>query len=116
MVIKKELTIEELEARICNDKMLLKKMKEERSKRDNTTSLEQRKTKTMARAQERSNSQLTHNVNRYMIKMMEVCDARGFIYGVIPHEGKPMSGSSENLRGWWKDIVKFEGGEMECKV
>ena len=43
-----------------------------------------------------------------MLKMMEVCDARGFIYGVIPHEGKPMSGSSENLRGWWKDIVKFD--------
>ncbi|RHN51815.1 putative transcription factor EIL family [Medicago truncatula] len=43
-----------------------------------------------------------------MLMMMEVCDARGFIYGVIPHEGKPMSGSSENLRGWWKDIVKFD--------
>ena len=43
-----------------------------------------------------------------MLKMMEVCDARGFIYGVIPHEGKPMSGSSDNLRGWWKDIAKFD--------
>jgi hypothetical protein len=50
---KKELTIEELEANISKDKMLLKKMKEERSKRDNTTTLEQRKRKTMARAQER---------------------------------------------------------------
>ncbi|XP_013452426.3 protein ETHYLENE INSENSITIVE 3 [Medicago truncatula] len=43
-----------------------------------------------------------------MLMMMEVCDARGFIYGVIPHEGKPISGSSENLRGWWKEIVKFD--------
>jgi hypothetical protein len=50
---KKELTIEELEAKISKDKMLLKKMKEERSKRDNTTTLDQRKRKTMARAQER---------------------------------------------------------------
>ncbi|XP_003619645.3 ETHYLENE INSENSITIVE 3-like 1 protein [Medicago truncatula] len=54
----------------------------------------------MARAQDR--------ILRYMLMMMEVCDARGFIYGVIPHEGKPISGSSENLRGWWKDIVKFD--------
>ena len=51
---KKELTIEELEAKIYKDKTLLRKMKEERNQRDNTTSsLEQRKRKTMARAQER---------------------------------------------------------------
>jgi len=49
----KELTIEELEAKIYKDEMLLRKIKEERSKRDNTISLEQRKRKTMARAQER---------------------------------------------------------------
>lgn len=40
--------------------------------------------------------------------MMEVCDMRGFVYGIIPDKGKPMSGSSDNLRGWWKERVKFD--------
>lgn len=40
--------------------------------------------------------------------MMEACDVRGFIYGIVPENGKPMSGSSDNLRGWWKERVKFD--------
>lgn len=43
-----------------------------------------------------------------MLKMMDVCDIRGFIYGIIPETGKPTSGSSDNLRGWWKERVKFD--------
>ena len=46
--------------------------------------------------------------HRYMLKMMEVCDVQGFVYGIIPKKGKPMSGSSDNLRGWWKERVKFD--------
>ncbi|XP_003598364.3 uncharacterized protein [Medicago truncatula] len=39
---------------------------------------------------------------------MEFCDVRGFVYGVVPDNGKPLIGCSENLRGWWKDQVNFE--------
>ncbi|KAF1894104.1 hypothetical protein Lal_00004023 [Lupinus albus] len=39
---------------------------------------------------------------------MEVCDAKGFVYGIIPEDGKPLTGCSENLRGWWKEKVKFD--------
>ncbi|OEL38789.1 ETHYLENE INSENSITIVE 3-like 5 protein [Dichanthelium oligosanthes] len=56
--------------------------------------------KAMLRAQD--------GVLRHMLKMMEACNARGFVYGVIDEAGEPMSGSSDNLRGWWKDKVSFD--------
>ncbi|KAL5211615.1 hypothetical protein ABZP36_022462 [Zizania latifolia] len=56
--------------------------------------------KAMLRAQD--------GVLRHMLKMMEACNARGFVYGVIDEAGEPMSGSSDTLRGWWKDNVSFD--------
>lgn len=43
-----------------------------------------------------------------MLKLMEVCQARGFVYGIIPEKGKPVSGSSDNLRAWWEENIKFD--------
>lgn len=40
--------------------------------------------------------------------MMEVCKAQGFVYGIIPENGKPVSGASDNLRAWWKEKVRFD--------
>lgn len=45
---------------------------------------------------------------KHMLKLMDVCNAQGFVYGIIPENGKPISGASENLRHWWKDKVKFD--------
>ncbi|TVU29564.1 hypothetical protein EJB05_21136, partial [Eragrostis curvula] len=56
--------------------------------------------KAMLRAQD--------GVLRHMLKMMGACNARGFVYGVIDEAGEPMSGSSDSLRGWWKDNVSFD--------
>lgn len=56
--------------------------------------------KAMLRAQD--------GVLRHMLKMMEACNARGFVYGVINEAGEPMLGSSDSLRGWWKDNVSFD--------
>ncbi|AQK53166.1 ETHYLENE INSENSITIVE 3-like 5 protein [Zea mays] len=56
--------------------------------------------KAMLRAQD--------GVLRHMLKMMEACNARGFVYGIIDEAGDPMSGSSDSLRGWWKDNVSFD--------
>uniref|UniRef100_A0A453PSM9 Ethylene insensitive 3-like DNA-binding domain-containing protein n=1 Tax=Aegilops tauschii subsp. strangulata TaxID=200361 RepID=A0A453PSM9_AEGTS len=47
-------------------------------------------------------------VLRHMMKMMQSCNARGFVYGVIDEAGEPTSGSSDSLRGWWKDKVVFD--------
>ncbi|RCV06959.1 hypothetical protein SETIT_1G205600v2 [Setaria italica] len=65
--------------------------------------------KAMLRAQD--------GVLRHMLKMMEACNARGFVYGVIDEAGEPMSGSSDSLRGWWKDNVSFDrAGPMALTV
>ncbi|RLM73531.1 putative ETHYLENE INSENSITIVE 3-like 4 protein isoform X1 [Panicum miliaceum] len=56
--------------------------------------------KAMLRAQD--------GVIRHMLKMMEACNARGFVYGVVAEDGVPVSGSSDSLRGWWKDDVGFD--------
>ncbi|KAI3890076.1 hypothetical protein MKX03_021433 [Papaver bracteatum] len=56
--------------------------------------------KKMLRAQEK--------VLKYMLKMMDVCNAQGFVYGIITEKGKPMTGSSDNLREWWKEEVRFD--------
>ncbi|KAF0890368.1 hypothetical protein E2562_002767 [Oryza meyeriana var. granulata] len=56
--------------------------------------------KAMLRAQD--------GVLRHMLKMMEACNARGFVYGIVDESGVPVSGSSDSLRGWWKDDVAFD--------
>ncbi|KAK7322505.1 hypothetical protein VNO77_25887 [Canavalia gladiata] len=97
---KKKLSIEELETRMWRDRMLLRKLKEERREREKGQSMEQLKKKTMSRAQD--------SVLKNMLKMMEICGVRGFVYGIIPEKGKPVSGASDNLRAWWKEKVKFD--------
>ncbi|KVI03067.1 hypothetical protein Ccrd_018637 [Cynara cardunculus var. scolymus] len=47
-------------------------------------------------------------VLKQLSKMMEVCKAQGFVYGIITENGKPVSGASENLRAWWKEGVRFD--------
>lgn len=32
----------------------------------------------------------------------------GFVYGIIPENGKPISVASENLHCWWKEKVRFD--------
>ncbi|KAJ1279675.1 hypothetical protein BS78_04G172500 [Paspalum vaginatum] len=67
---------------------------------DQETSEVRCRRKAMLRAQD--------GVIRHMLKMMEACNARGFVYGIIDEAGEPMSGSSDSLRGWWKENVSFD--------
>jgi len=53
-------------------------------------------------------SRAQDGILKYMLKMMEVCKAQGFVYGIIPEKGKPVSGASDNLRAWWKEKVRFD--------
>nr|AAV68140.1 ethylene insensitive 3-like 2 [Dianthus caryophyllus] len=103
-----DVDVDELERRMWRDKMLLKRLKEQNKDRcrewiDNVKkrqSQEQARRKKMSRAQD--------GILKYMLKMMEVCKAQGFVYGIIPEKGKPVSGASDNLRAWWKDKVRFD--------
>ncbi|XP_057776757.1 ETHYLENE INSENSITIVE 3-like 3 protein [Salvia miltiorrhiza] len=98
-----EIEAEELEKRMWKDRVRLKRIKErqklaEKQKAISTT--DQARRKKMARAQD--------GILKYMLKLMEVCKARGFVYGIIPEKGKPVSGASDNIREWWKEKVKFD--------
>ncbi|KAL0001630.1 hypothetical protein SO802_015411 [Lithocarpus litseifolius] len=53
-------------------------------------------------------SRAQDEILKYMLKLMEVCKALGFVYGIIPKKGKPVSGASDNIRAWWKEKVKFD--------
>lgn len=109
--------IEEIERRIWRDRMRLKRLKEQQQNKAKDVgsgsgsgmgltrqqlrqSQEQARRKKMSRAQD--------GILKYMLKMMEVCKAQGFVYGIIPEKGKPVGGASDNLRGWWKEKVRFD--------
>uniref|UniRef100_A0A0D6QUV0 Ethylene insensitive 3-like DNA-binding domain-containing protein n=1 Tax=Araucaria cunninghamii TaxID=56994 RepID=A0A0D6QUV0_ARACU len=101
-----EIEIDELEKRMWKDRIKCRRLKEQQKIEQNSgkpkqkQSLEQARRKKMARAQD--------GILKYMLKMMEVCKAQGFVYGIIPEKGKPVSGASDNLRAWWKEKVKFD--------
>ena len=50
-------------------------------------------------------SRAQDGILKYMLKLVEVCKARGFVYGIILKKGKPVSGASDNIRAWWKEEV-----------
>lgn len=103
-----EIEPEELERRMWKDRIKLKRLKEKQKlaaqqaaeKGKPRQSSDQARRKKMSRAQD--------GILKYMLKLMEVCKARGFVYGIIPEKGKPVSGSSDNIRAWWKEKVKFD--------
>ncbi|KAL3653269.1 Protein ETHYLENE INSENSITIVE 3 [Castilleja foliolosa] len=99
--------VDELERRMWRDKMRLKRLKEMTKEKENgVDSVKQRQSQEQARRKKMSRAQ--DGILKYMLKMMEVCKAQGFVYGIIPEKGKPVSGASDNLREWWKDKVRFD--------
>ncbi|KAK7387514.1 hypothetical protein VNO78_28374 [Psophocarpus tetragonolobus] len=93
---------EQLKKRMWKDRILLQKLKEQRDKEEGDVEAKEEalRRKKMSRAQD--------SVLKYMVKIMEVCNARGFVYGIIPEKGKAVSGSSDSLREWWKDQIRFD--------
>ncbi|KAJ7516208.1 hypothetical protein O6H91_22G047200 [Diphasiastrum complanatum] len=101
-----DVDVDELEKKMWRDRLRLKRIKEQlkvkeiSGKPKQKQSQEQARRKKMARAQD--------GILKYMLKMMEVCKAQGFVYGIIPEKGKPVSGASDNMRAWWKEKVRFD--------
>ncbi|XP_057739762.1 putative ETHYLENE INSENSITIVE 3-like 4 protein [Arachis stenosperma] len=94
---------EDLKKRIWKDRILLQKMKEKLNideSENKEAKQEASRKKKMSRAQ--------HSILKYMVKIMEVCKARGFVYGIISEKGKPVTGSSDSLREWWKEDIRFD--------
>ncbi|XP_010544313.1 PREDICTED: protein ETHYLENE INSENSITIVE 3-like [Tarenaya hassleriana] len=101
-----EIDVDELERRVWRDKLRLKRLKEQSKSREGVDSAKQRLSQEQARRKKMSRAQ--DGILKYMLKMMEVCKAQGFVYGIIPENGKPVTGASDNLREWWKDKVRFD--------
>ncbi|KAF7834273.1 putative ETHYLENE INSENSITIVE 3-like 4 protein [Senna tora] len=98
-----DIDYEQLKKRMWKDRLLLQKMKEKRHKDyepDQKAKQEASRRKKLSRAQD--------SILKYMVKIMEVCNAKGFVYGIVPDKGKPITGSSDSLREWWKDQVRFD--------
>ncbi|KVI08478.1 hypothetical protein Ccrd_013151 [Cynara cardunculus var. scolymus] len=98
-----EMDVDELERRMWRDRMLLRRLKDQ-NKGKEVDNAKQRQSQEQARRKKMSRAQ--DGILKYMLKMMEVCKAQGFVYGIIPENGKPVSGASDNLRAWWKEKVR----------
>ncbi|KAJ0978076.1 hypothetical protein J5N97_013550 [Dioscorea zingiberensis] len=103
-----DIDVDELEHRMWRDRMRLKRLKEQQQNqiKEQCDAVKQRQSQEQARRKKMSRAQ--DGILKYMLKMMEVCKAQGFVYGIIPEKGKPVSGASDNLRGWWKEKVRFD--------
>ncbi|KAK9283188.1 hypothetical protein L1049_011424 [Liquidambar formosana] len=101
-----EMDVDELERRMWKDRMLLRRLKEQNKGKEGVDNAKQRQSQEQARRKKMSRAQ--DGILKYMLKMMEVCKAQGFVYGIIPEKGKPVSGASDNLRAWWKEKVRFD--------
>ncbi|GLT50535.1 hypothetical protein SLA2020_240170 [Shorea laevis] len=101
-----EMDVDELERRMWRDRMLLKRLKEQNKAKEGVDNAKQQQSQEQARRKKMSRAQ--DGILKYMLKMMEVCKAQGFVYGIIPEKGKPVSGASDNLRAWWKEKVRFD--------
>ncbi|KAM1064178.1 hypothetical protein FF1_028222 [Malus domestica] len=101
-----EMDVDELERRMWRYRMLLKRLKEQTKGKERVDNARQRQSQEQARRKKMSRAQ--DGILKYMLKMMEVCKAQGFVYGIIPEKGKPVSGASDNLRAWWKEKVRFD--------
>ncbi|XP_010931518.2 protein ETHYLENE-INSENSITIVE 3-like 1a [Elaeis guineensis] len=99
-----DVSIEELETRILHTSMLIerrrRKLQQQPHGKEEKHSTEQARRKKMSRAHDK--------VLEYMLTLMDLGGARGFVYGIIPEKGKPVTGASDNLRGWWKEKVRFD--------
>jgi len=107
--------IEELERRMWRDRMRLKRLKELQQRQspgggDAATASKGRRRASLQDQQVRRKkmSRAQDGILKYMLKMMEACSAQGFVYGIIPENGKPVGGASDNLRAWWKEKVRFD--------
>ncbi|RWW29050.1 hypothetical protein GW17_00006425 [Ensete ventricosum] len=100
--------VERLRIRIWNDIIQLKHFNEHHK----CKMIQQSSACLLDYSQEQSRrKKLAQNQEKIVNEMRELAEeglAQGFIYGIVPYKGKPVSGASNNLLKWWKEIVRFE--------
>ncbi|XP_062171713.1 ETHYLENE INSENSITIVE 3-like 3 protein [Alnus glutinosa] len=103
-----EIEADDLERRMWKDRIKLRRIKEKQKLAAQRAAEKQKPKQTSDQARRKKMSRAQDGILKYMLKLMEVCKARGFVYGIIPEKGKPVSGASDNIRAWWKEKVKFD--------
>ncbi|KAI5669909.1 hypothetical protein M9H77_19762 [Catharanthus roseus] len=102
-----DISYEDLKKRMWKDRMHMQKLKAKKltPELDLQAKEDISRRKKMVRAQDA--------ILKYMVKIMDVCNAQGFVYGIVPDKGKTITGSSESLREWWKAKVRFDQNGSE---
>ncbi|KAL2521607.1 putative ETHYLENE INSENSITIVE 3-like 4 protein [Forsythia ovata] len=92
-----KISYDDLKKRMSNDRMRMQKIMVQRE------SLEPESKPNQEQLRRKKMSIAEHVILKYMVKIMEVCNAQGFVYGILPEKGKPVTGSSDSLKEWWKE-------------
>lgn len=103
-----EIGEEDLSKRMWKDRIKLKRIRERQKLAELEASQKPKAKQPSDQALRKKMSRAQDGILKYMLKLVEVCNARGFVYGIVPDKGKPVSGASDNLRAWWKEKVKFD--------
>ncbi|KAI3938837.1 hypothetical protein MKW98_018294 [Papaver atlanticum] len=104
-----EIDAVEVERRLNIYRWLLKRMQEDNIAKVRVPNIKRHHTQTKKRVPRRRKKLVTtqNGILRDMLQMMEVCNAQGFVYGIILENGKSATGASDNLREWWRGKVRF---------
>ncbi len=78
--------MDELEKRMWRDRLRLKRIKEQQKQKEINERPKHKKSQEQARRKKMSRVQ--DGILKYVIKMMEVCKAQGFMYDIIPDKGE----------------------------
>ncbi|TMX01700.1 hypothetical protein EJD97_023866 [Solanum chilense] len=103
--VEENISYNDLKKRMWKDRIKLEKLK---AKRDMSSSKDETEAKQEEQSRCKKMSRAQDSILKYMVKIMEVCQGQGFVYGIVGEKGKPVSGSSDSLREWWKEKVRFE--------
>ncbi|KAJ0660274.1 putative transcription factor EIL family [Helianthus annuus] len=99
-----EMDVDELERRMWRDRMLLRRLKDQ-SKGKDVDNTKQRQSQEQARRKKMSRAQ--DGILKYMLKMMEVCKAQGFVYGIIPENDDDQTVEVEECKPQPVDVTNL---------
>ncbi|KAL5555992.1 hypothetical protein UlMin_038228 [Ulmus minor] len=93
-----EISFEALKKRMWKDRVRLQKFKEQSNINDDQQHQEESSSRTQEASRRKKMARAQDSILKYMVKIMEVCKTKGF----------PVTGSSDSLREWWKEKVRFD--------
>lgn len=104
------ISYDDLKKRMWKDRIKLQKLKAKResSCKDPVHESDETQAKQEEQSRRKKISRAQDSILKYMVKIMEVCHGQGFVYGIVGEKGKLFSGSSDSLREWWREKVRFE--------